>query len=137
MEGHWLDRDALITPVRGRILFGWAKGDWFTSVTKLTFPDSDRPENTQTYKGRLDPERQRYTFLLQDSDLGKVEGEGWVGPNAIVQHYWVMDDKLSRTGFQTFYRRDDNRYALSAALMAGSSFVSMMEAVLTRHPDPE
>ena len=122
--------------VKGRTLVGWSKDNfWFTMVTKLTFADSDRQELTMAYKGRIDSDERRFTFVLEHSDLGKVEGEGIIGPDSIVQRYWVMGDKRLRTGFQTLYRRDSNVYLLTSGIIAGQNLESTMEAVLTRHPD--
>jgi hypothetical protein len=104
-------------------------------VTKLTFPDCDREELTMTYKGRIDSDERRFTFVMDDNFLGKVEGEGMIGPDSITQRYWVMGDKKMRTGFQTLYRRDINTYSLASGLIAGQNLESTMEAILTRHMD--
>lgn len=122
--------------VKGKTLVGWSKDNfWFTMVTKLTFPNSDRPELTMAYKGRIDSDDRRFTFVVEHSDLGKIEGEGIIGPDSITQRYWVMGDKKMRTGFQTLYRRDQNVYSLASAIIAGQNLESTMEAVLTRHAD--
>ncbi len=135
-EGNWIERDSMSVGVKGRTLVGWSKDNfWFTMVTKLTFADSDRQELTMAYKGRIDSDERRFTFVLDHSDLGKVEGEGIIGPDSIVQRYWVMGDKKLRTGFQTLYRRDSNVYLLTSGIIAGQNLESTMEAVLTRHPD--
>jgi hypothetical protein len=104
-------------------------------VTKLTFPNTDREELTMAYKGRIDSDERRFTFVVDDSSLGKVEGEGIIGPDSIIQRYWVMGDKKMRTGFQTLYRRDNNIYSLTSGIIAGQNLESTMEAVLTRHMD--
>jgi len=132
LEGTYIERKAEPTPVKGRSLITWTKDGWFTMATKLIFPESQLPELTLTYKGRLDPDERRFSFILQHSDMGKIEGEGWVAPESIIQRYWVMDDKQLRTGFQTAYKQSDDCYHLCNAVIAGSSFVSNMEAVLTR-----
>ncbi len=137
LDGFWLERNVMPIPVKGRTLVGWTKDDWFTMVTKLVFPDSNLPETTQAYKGRLDADERRFTFVLTHSGLGKVEGEGWVAPESIVQRYWVMDDKLMRTGFQTFYKKDADHYFMTSGIIAGANLISSMEGILTRHPDPE
>jgi hypothetical protein len=136
LEGNWIDGDSMPIQVRGRTLVGWSRDNfWFTMVTKLTFPNSDREELTMAYKGRIDTDERRFTFVVDDSSLGKVEGEGIIGPDSIVQRYWVMGDKKMRTGFQTLYRRDHNIYSLASGLMAGQNLESTMEALLTRHMD--
>ena len=136
LEGNWIERDSMPIGVKGKTLVGWSKDNfWFTMVTKLTFPNSDREELTMAYKGRIDSDDRRFTFVLDHSDLGKIEGEGIIGPDSITQRYWVMGDKRMRTGFQTLYRRDNNVYSLASAIIAGQNLESTMEAILTRHAD--
>jgi hypothetical protein len=134
LEGNWVESDSMPTRVKGRTLVGWSRDNfWFTMVTKLTFPDCDREELTMTYKGRIDSDERRFTFVMDDNFLGKVEGEGIIGPDSITQRYWVMGDKKMRTGFQTLYRRDINTYSLASGIIAGQNLESTMEAILTRH----
>jgi len=134
LEGNWIERDSMPIRVKGKTLVGWSRDNfWFTMVTKLTFPDSDREELTMTYKGRIDPDERRFTFVMDDSFLGKVEGEGIIGPDSITQRYWVMGDKKMRTGFQTMYRRDSNTYSLASGVIAGQNLESTMEALITKH----
>ena len=55
LEGNWIERDSMPIAVKGRTLVGWSKDNfWFTMVTKLTFPNSDREDLTMAYKGRID-----------------------------------------------------------------------------------
>jgi hypothetical protein len=135
LEGYWLDGDRIPIPVNGRTLIGWSKDDWFTMVTKLTFPDHAKEEITMAYKGRIDVDERRFTFVLQHSAFNnnRIEGEGWVGPESIVQRYWVMDDNLLRSGFQSTYKQDDRHYHLSSCIVSGSYLSSTMEALLTRY----
>jgi hypothetical protein len=136
LEGNWIERDAMPIGIKGKTLVGWSKDNfWFTMVTKLTFPNSDRPDLTMAYKGRIDSDDRRFTFVVEHSDLGKIEGEGIIGPDSITQRYWVMGDKKMRTGFQTLYRRDQNVYSLASAIVSGQNLESTMEAILTRHTD--
>ncbi len=136
LEGNWIDRDSMPIAVKGRTLVGWSKDNfWFTMVTKLTFPNSDREELTMAYKGRIDSDERRFTYVADDSALGKIEGEGIIAPDSIIQRYWVMGDKRARTGFQTLYRRDNNIYSLASGLISGQNLESTMEAVLTRIMD--
>ncbi len=132
VEGHWLERNGIVFPVKGRTLVAWSPDDWFTMVTKLVFPDSDRPEISFQYRGRLDEDERQYTYVLQQSLLGQIEGEGWVGNNSIIQRYWVLGDRQRRSGFETFYRLNDNTYHLSGGIVTGHSFASTIEAVLER-----
>ena len=136
IEGNWVESGSMPILVKGRTLVGWSKDNfWFTMVTKLTFPDSDREELTMAYKGRIDLDERRFTFVVDDSYLGRVEGEGIIGPDSITQRYWVMGDKKMRTGFQTLYRQDNNVYSLVNGLISGQNLESTMEGLLTRHMD--
>ncbi len=136
LEGNWIERDSMPIGVKGKTLVGWSKDNfWFTMVTKLTFPNSDRPELTMAYKGRIDSDDRRFTFVVDHSELGKIEGEGMIGPDAIIQRYWVMGDKKMRTGFQSLYRRDQNAYSITSAIISGQNLESTMEAILTRHAE--
>jgi len=136
LEGNWVERDSMPIGFKGKTLVGWSRDNfWFTMVTKLTFPNSDREELTMAYKGRIDSDERRFTYVVDDSFLGKVEGEGIIGPDSITQRYWVMGDKKVRTGFQTLYRRDSNIYSLVSGIISGQNLESTMEAVLTRHTD--
>ncbi len=104
-------------------------------VTKLVFPDSEREDISFQYRGRLDAGERQYTFVLQHSVLGRVEGEGWVAPESIVQRYWVLGDRQRRSGFETRYQIDENTYYLSSSIMAGHYLTSTMEAILERQED--
>jgi hypothetical protein len=119
--------------VKGMILVAWNRDDWFTMVAKLVFPGSDRPEMSLQYKGRLHQGERQYTFLLQHSILGQVEGEGWIGLETIVQRYWVMSDRQRRSGFETMHRISEDSYYLSSGVMSGHFLTTTMEASLERH----
>lgn len=134
LQGNWLERDAMPIVVKGKTLVGWGRDEWFTMATKLAFPGTDREEISLQYKGRLDPGERQYTFVLQHSILGRVEGEGWIAPDTIVQRYWVLGDRERRSCFETLHRVDDNTYFLSSGVMAGFYLTSMMEATLERQP---
>lgn len=133
LQGSWLDRDGLPVTVKGKILVAWNRDGWYTMVTKLMFPAIDRPEVAFQYRGRLNPGERQYTFLLQHSELGRVEGEGWIAPESIVQRYWVLNDRQRRTGFETLHRLDINKYCLSSSIMSGHYLSSTMEAIVDRH----
>lgn len=102
IEGTWLERNQKPIIVKGRTLVAWSDDRWFTMVTKLVFPGSEREEISYQYRGRLDEEERQYTYVLQQSLLGQVEGEGWIGPETIIQRYWVLGDRQRRSGFETF-----------------------------------
>ena len=135
LQGSWLERNGMPMAVKGKTLVVWNRDNWFTMVTKLAFPDSDREEIALQYRGRLDVGERQYTFVLQHSLLGRVEGEGWIAPESIVQRYWVLGDRQRRSGFETLHRLDKNQYHLSSSILAGHYLTSMMEATLERQPE--
>ncbi|PZD71976.1 hypothetical protein C1752_04379 [Acaryochloris thomasi RCC1774] len=132
-KGHWLERDQAPQPIEGKILVAWSQDNWFTMISKLLFlgpsPGSDL---IMKYKGRLDSEARHYTFVLQHSQLGPVEGEGWIAPTSIVQRFWSLEDRQRRGGFETIHYVNDNHYLLSSSIMAGHSLLSTLEATLNR-----
>lgn len=132
LEGNWLESNQTPIPVKGRTIIAWNQDNWFTMVTKLVFLEDQREEIAFQYRGRLDGENRQYTYILQQSSLGRVEGEGWVGPESIVQRYWVLGDRQRRSGFETFYRINNNSYHLSSGILAGHYLTSTMEAILER-----
>lgn len=134
LQGNWLDRDAMPIPVKGRILVAWSRDDWFTMVHKLIFLGSNHEEISLQYRGRLNAGERQYTFVLQHSLLGRVEGEGWIAPESIVQRYWVLGDRQRRTGFETLHRFGGNKYCFSSSIMAGHYLTSTMEAIIERQP---
>lgn len=130
LEGNWLDRHSPPIAVAGRTIVAWGQDNWYSMVTKLTFPEGERDEITFQYRGRLDRGERQYTFVLQHSELGRVEGEGWITPAAIVQRYWTLNDKQRRSGFETMSRLGEGKYALSSGVMAGLHLTSAMDATL-------
>jgi hypothetical protein len=135
LQGNWLDRDSMPISVKGQILVAWGRDNWYTMVTKLVFPASERSEVIFQYRGRMNLGERQYTFVLQHSQLGRVEGEGWVAPESIIQRYWVLGDRHRRTGFETLHQLSDDRYCLSSGVMAGHHLNSTMEATVERQPD--
>jgi hypothetical protein len=132
LQGNWLERNGMPIGVKGKILVGWNRDDWFTMAMRLIFPDTERESIDFQYRGRFDQGDRRYTFVLQSTLLGRVEGEGWIAPDSVIQRYWAIDDKQRRTGFETLYQLADNRYLLSSGIMAGHYLTSAMEATLER-----
>lgn len=135
LEGNWLEKEGMPMAIRGATLVRWSQDNWFTMVTKLTFTNGDRDPISFQYKGRLDSGERQYTFVLQHSLLGKVEGEGWIAPDSIIQRYWVLGDKERRSSFEMLYRIDYDTYYLSSAMVAGHYLTSAMEGRLERQPD--
>ena len=135
LQGSWLEGDGVPIAVKGQTIVAWRHDDWFTMVTMLVFPpEKDRKNITFQYKGRLNAGDWQYTFVLQHNELGRVEGQGWIAPESIVQRYWVLNDpQQRRTGFETLHRINDNAYYLSSAVMS-RDLISTMEATVERQP---
>ncbi|MDJ0712971.1 MAG: hypothetical protein QNJ54_01970 [Prochloraceae cyanobacterium] len=131
IEGKWLERQVSI-PVRGKIVVTWDEADWFTMVTKLIFPDSDRQEISYRCRGRLNRGERQYSYALKQNILGRIEGEGWLADRSIVQRYWVLSDPSKRTGFETFYQLEEDTYHLCGGILAGHYITSTIEALLKR-----
>lgn len=133
LQGNWLEKEGMPIPIKGGILVAWTQDNWFTMATKLKFPpETDRSDISLQYRGRLNLGERQYTFVLQHSLLGKVEGEGWIAPESIVQRYWVLGDKERRSSFETLRRIDSNTYHISSGMMSGYHLTSTMEAIIER-----
>jgi hypothetical protein len=132
LQGTWLDKESMPVPVKGRIIIQWGRDHWFNMVTRLVFVDSDREKIEFQYRGRFDTGNQRYTYVLQHTELGRVEGEGWIAPESIIQRYWALGDRQRRSGFETLYRVADDRYHFSSGIMAGHYLTSALEAIIER-----
>lgn len=132
LRGNWLERNENPITVKGKTIVAWTQENWFSMVTKLIFPDSDREEISFQYRGHLDSGEQHYTYVLQQSVLGRVEGEGWIAEQSIIQRYWVLSDRARRSGFETFYRLNDNTYTFASGMLAGHYLITTMEAILER-----
>ncbi|MBR8828761.1 MAG: hypothetical protein DSM107014_12815 [Gomphosphaeria aponina SAG 52.96 = DSM 107014] len=132
LEGNWLERNQKPIPVKGGTIINWNEENWFTMVTNLVFPRSDRHDINFEYRGHLRSDQQPYTYVLKQSLLGRIEGEGWIAPQSIVHRYWLLSDKQRRHGFETFYIIDENTYHFASGIMAGQYLASTMEAILKR-----
>ena len=132
LEGFWLERNQPPLAIKGGALVAWNQEDWFTMVTKLSFPDGSHEDISCQYRGRLNGEECQYTYILQHTRLGRVEGEGWISNHSIVQRYWVLGDRQRQSGFETFYRFSDHRYYLASGMLTGHYLTSTMEATLER-----
>ncbi len=134
LQGTWLDKGAMPVPVKGKIIITWSRDDWFNMVMRLVFADSDHENIDFQYRGRFDTGNQRYTYVLQHTELGRVEGEGWIAPDSIIQRYWALGDRQRRSGFETLYRVTDDRYHFSSGILAGHYLNSALEAIIERAP---
>ena len=132
IDGQWLERDAPPIAVKGATAVAWSSDNWFTIATKLLFPSGYGSDITFQYRGRLNDGQRQYTYILQQSGLGKAEGEGWISSDSLVQRYWVLGDSQRRSGFETFYRLDEGTYHLSSAILSGHYLTRLMEVRLVR-----
>lgn len=131
-DGYWLAKNEIPSSVRGRSVITWKQENWFTMVSKLVLDNNYQEEIALKYKGHLDSEGKYYTYVLQHSLWGRVEGEGWIGPTSIVQCYWLIGTTQRHTGFDTFYRLDEHTYHFSSGILAGHHLKNTMEVTLKR-----
>jgi hypothetical protein len=137
LEGHWLlDNEGSSVPINGKLLVAWNVEDWFNLVGKIYLSPSSEAkhpfsETTFQYRGHFSAPEQ-YTFMLQHSHFGKIEGRGWILPDSIVQRFWMLGDRENRTGLEHLYRIDGDHYHWSSSIMNSHSLVSTMEAKLER-----
>lgn len=105
-------------------------------ATKLSFPEDEHDDIVIQSRGRMTSQDRQYTFVLQHSLLGQVEGEGWIAPESIVQRYWGLGDqprdKQRRSGFETLRQINPAQYHFSGGELAGHYLISTIEAELTR-----
>ncbi|ERN41260.1 hypothetical protein KR51_00021490 [Rubidibacter lacunae KORDI 51-2] len=141
LRGRWQDRSGQFTNMIGKTVIVWSTDRWFTWKTKIVCIDGDLPgsksgeritEIASQYRGRIDSGQMQYTFMLQQSFLGRLEGEGWIGPEVIVQRYWVLDDRQRRSGFETLHRLNESTYYLTSGLLTGHHLAGTFEATLER-----
>ncbi len=133
MAGQWLEPNQAPEPIQGRILVTWSQDDWFTMATKLIFPKSmtNKPPLTFQYRGKLGYGDSHYTFVLQHSQWGRVEGVGWVGSSSIVKRFWLLGDPAKKGGFESYWQISPNQYVMTANYSAGNKNLSLLEATLT------
>jgi hypothetical protein len=132
LQGTWLTRDALPMSVKGKILVAWKQDNCFMVATKLSFLEGEQEDIVIQSRGRMTSQERQYSFVLQHSLLGQVEGEGWIAPESIVQRYWGLSDKQRRSGFETLRQVSQDRYHFSGGEMAGHYLTSTIEAELAR-----
>jgi hypothetical protein len=130
--GVWQEGNNPSLAVTGKTVVAWSADNWFTMITKLSISNQPGQDITWQYRGYLEPEASRYTFILTHSQMGKIEGEGWVGTDSVVQRYWVLDDQQRRLGFEAFHQIDDNNYRLAHSSISMNRLASLMELQFSR-----
>lgn len=133
IKGTWLDKTQKPIPFQGATIITWDQSNWFSMKTKMVFPDHDRADISYEYKGFLPSHRSQYTYVLKRSDYEKIEGEGWLSTDSIIQRYWVLGDNRRLNGFETFFCIDEDTYHLTSAMMAGNHLYNTLEGILERH----
>ncbi len=130
--GVWQEGNKPPLAVTGKTVVAWSMDNWFTMITKLSIENQSAPDITWQYRGYLEPDAQQYTFILNHSQMGKIEGEGWVGSVSLVHRYWVLDDQHKRNGFESFHQIDPNSYLLAHSSVQTNRLASLMELRLDR-----
>lgn len=129
IDGHYLQKDRHLTPISGYITISWKREYWFKIVTQMAMGESPEEIISQG-KGHLDNQRKSYTYVLQHSILGNIEGEGLLNAKSIIQYYWVVGSTQRRLGFDTFYRLSEDTYYFTSVLLESHNLTSTMEATL-------
>ena len=130
MEGQYHTKDENRVALRGFITISWKREYWFKMVTQLSIGESSPLEIVAKCKGHLDRSRKSYTYVLQHNILGNIEGEGWLGSDSIVQHYWIVGATQRSLGFDTFYRLSEDTYHFTSVFLESHNLTSTMEATL-------
>ncbi len=133
IKGTWQDKNRQPIPFNGATIITWDKSSWFLVKTKLVFPQSDRSEIIFEYKGCLPEHKSKYAYVLKRSDYERIEGEGWVTNDSIIQRYWVLNNERRLNGFETFFCLDQGTYHLTTGMMAGNHLINTFEGILERH----
>ncbi|WNC61007.1 hypothetical protein RHJ80_03390 [Thermosynechococcus sp. QS41] len=132
LKGMWLEANQEPIPVTGRILVSYGQDDWFSMAAKITFPDQVKPELVLQSRGKLELDEQVFTYVLQHSLLGRLEGEGWITPHAIVQQFILLGDANRCTGFEHYWQLDANHYTLLSGIHNSHKLKHLLEATLER-----
>lgn len=130
VEGHYFQRDRGLTPLRGFITISWKQETWFKMETQLSVNQKSSSEIVSQCKGHFDNQRKSYTYVLQHSILGNIEGEGWLSSDSIIQYYWIVGATQRRLGFDTFYCLSEDTYHLTNVYLESHNLTSTMEATL-------
>ncbi|MEM8722787.1 MAG: hypothetical protein AAGE84_26450 [Cyanobacteria bacterium P01_G01_bin.39] len=132
INGHWLKPNLAPIPLEGGINTKWKRANWFKITASLTCKDEAATKLVYQCRGNLDYEAKHYTYVSQHSLLGNIEGEGRIGPQAIIQYYWFMGTGTRQKGLDTFYRLDQNTYYLTSSILDGHSIKNTIEVTLKR-----
>lgn len=132
INGYWSEHNEQPIPLTGASKITWKQERWFTLVTELIVGQESERKITGKYRGHLDGKGKYYTYVLKHNVLGNIEGEGWIGPQTIIQSYWVLGTSQRHTGFDTYYRLNEDTYHLSSGVLINLNLHSTIEATLQR-----
>ena len=133
LKGTWLEKNGQSILFNGATIVNWDQSSWFLLKTKIVFPNSDRSEINFEYKGCLPDHKIQYAYVLKRSDFDRIEGEGWICGNSIIQRYWLLDNDRRINGFETFFRLDETTYHMTSGMMTGNNLLCTFEGILERH----
>lgn len=139
IKGILTEKNDHLTPFKGATIIAWDQSNWFTMKTKLVFENTtqdslEKSHNLEfEYKGFFPTNKYNYTYVLKRSDFDKIEGEGWITKNSIIQRYWILGDSRRRAVLETIFQLDEDSYHLSSTMMAGNNIIEVMEGILQRH----
>ena len=129
LEGLYTKQGKTSFPSQGEVSITWKRESWFKIETRLTIGESVSEIVTRC-KGHLDSSGKSYTYVLQHSILGNIEGEGYFGSDSIVQYYWVVGSTKRCLGFDTFYYLSQSEYHLTSVFLENHDLKNTMEAKL-------
>jgi hypothetical protein len=132
LNGYWLRPNLTPIPLQGEVQIVWKRDNWFKMTTDLTCDDETATKIVCQCRGNLNYEEKYYTYIGQHNLWGNIEGEGRLGVNSIVQHYWFMGTNIKQKGTDGFYRLDQNSYSLTSSVFNSHSLENAIEAVLKR-----
>lgn len=136
LHGHWAKPNQVAIAIKGQITISWKQHNWFKILTTIT--SDDEPEtkilSQCQCQGNLNYEEKSYTYVLQHSLLGNIEGEGRLGLESIVQYYWSVGMAQKRRGFDTFYNLNEDTYYFTSSVLEDHKLNCTMEATLKRQP---
>ena len=130
VEGNHFEKDRGFIPLKGFITISWQRESWFKMITQLSVGGKSPREIISHCKGHFDNQRKSYTYVLQHSILGNIEGEGWLGSDSIIQNYWIVGATQRRLGFDTFYCLSEDTYHFTNVYLENLNLTSTMEATL-------
>ncbi len=130
LSGYFSQKHETPISIRGFITVTWKQEHWFKVVTQVILNNESSSEIICKYKGHLDRDRKSYTYVLQHSILGNIEGEGWISSQSIIQYHWIVGATKKRTGMDTFYCVSEDIYHFTSVILETHSLNSVMEATL-------